>query len=229
MPIQVTCPGCHKRFQVSDKFAGQQGPCPSCKTLINIPKKEDEAVIHAPEQFGAKGQGGRAIFQPIARTETKFSPAVAGIVALITLLVFALAWLNRPEDGSEGPSKLLLAIGAVVLGPPLAYAGYTFLRDDELEPYRGISLWIRVAIVGVVYAVIWGVVGYWIKGYFLEMEPGQQFETFQLAIVIPAMIAVGAFASFAALDLEVSTAAIHFGLYLLVTVLLRLTMGMTIL
>ncbi len=42
MPIQVTCPGCLKRFTVADKHAGKQGPCPACKKPITIPKLEEE-------------------------------------------------------------------------------------------------------------------------------------------------------------------------------------------
>ena len=34
MAIDVTCPSCHTRFQVSDKFAGKSGPCPKCKNTI---------------------------------------------------------------------------------------------------------------------------------------------------------------------------------------------------
>jgi hypothetical protein len=76
--------------------------------------------------------------------------------------------------------------------------------------------------------VIGGIVGYWIKWYFLELEWDQPLETFQLAIVLPAMIAVGAFAAHAALDLDTATAAMHYGFYLLATVLLRLTIGMPV-
>src|SRR6476661_3159539 len=30
MAIAVVCPSCHARFQVQDKFAGKEGPCPKC-------------------------------------------------------------------------------------------------------------------------------------------------------------------------------------------------------
>ena len=65
MPINVTCPGCLKRFSVADKFAGKQGPCPKCKKIITIPKKEDQVVIHAPDhsEAGAVGAGGRHVLK----------------------------------------------------------------------------------------------------------------------------------------------------------------------
>ena len=69
MSIQVTCPGCLKRFSVSEKFAGQKGPCPKCKTVIEIPKLGDEVVIHGGEEFDHAGRDahGKLIGKPILR------------------------------------------------------------------------------------------------------------------------------------------------------------------
>src|SRR5437773_10569668 len=82
MAIVVVCPTCHARFQVSEKFAGQKGPCPKCKNPINIPKLEDEVKIHAPEEFGAGGKDakGRPVLKPIERVEAKVNPVVTVIV-----------------------------------------------------------------------------------------------------------------------------------------------------
>src|SRR6187401_2984774 len=57
MAIDVTCASCKTRFQVSDKFAGKQGPCPKCKKIITVPTKKDEVVIHVPES-GPKDSKG---------------------------------------------------------------------------------------------------------------------------------------------------------------------------
>ena len=51
MPIRVTCSSCHARFNVSDQFAGKEGPCPKCKTMIKIPDKEEEVVIAVPDDI----------------------------------------------------------------------------------------------------------------------------------------------------------------------------------
>src|SRR6476620_5372965 len=92
MAIDVTCPGCKTRFQVSDKFAGKKGPCPKCKTVITIPKKEDEIVIHAPEQSGPTDSKGVAVLKPLTRVETTLSPVTIGAIAgaVITTLLIAL-------------------------------------------------------------------------------------------------------------------------------------------
>ena len=73
MAIDVTCPACHTRFQVSEKFAGKSGPCPKCKKTIKVPEKKDEVVIHAPEVSGPKDSTGVAVLKPIGRTETRLS------------------------------------------------------------------------------------------------------------------------------------------------------------
>ena len=59
MSILVVCPGCRKRFSVSDKFAGQTGPCPNCKAKIRVPTKEEEVKIHGPTEFATGTQDAR--------------------------------------------------------------------------------------------------------------------------------------------------------------------------
>ena len=51
------------------------------------------------------------------------------------------------------------AIGLLLVSPVLVVAAYTFLRDDELEPYRGLPLLIRSAACAAAYAVLWARAG----------------------------------------------------------------------
>ena len=79
MPISVVCSGCQARFNVSEKFAGKQGPCPKCKKVITIPDAPaEEVTIHAPEAYahGGKDSKGRPTLKPIARVKTKLSPVL---------------------------------------------------------------------------------------------------------------------------------------------------------
>jgi len=229
MAISVVCPGCKKRFNVSEKFAGQKGPCPQCKTVILIPGKTEEVEIHAPEAAGPKDSKGVAVLRPILREETNFNPRAAGIVAAVVIAVFVAAWMVGGSYASEKKDKkapnpvpvFWQALAALALGPPLALAGYSFLRDDELEPFRNRDLWIRVAICGAVYAVLWGVFGYLPSWLGLK-----EFELPQLMYVAPPFIALGAFAACLSLELEFMTGLVHYGLYLIATVLLRVTAGM---
>lgn len=38
MPITITCPGCGKACMVQDEYAGMQVRCPSCPTVITVPR-----------------------------------------------------------------------------------------------------------------------------------------------------------------------------------------------
>ncbi len=230
MPIQVICRSCHARFAVSEKFAGKKGPCPKCKAEITVPETKDEVVIHAPEDFdsGGKTATGQLALKPIQRKEVKLSAvAVAGTLGAI-VAVFLVAWMFHPgsdDDPPPPPPMLVLALGAIALAPPLVWGGYSFLRDDELEPYRHVSLWIRVAICSVVYALLWGFF-LAVKTYLLQGSGDEQLGLLPLAFVILAFLALGALAAHTSLDLDPTTAVFHYGLYIVVTVLLRLTMGM---
>ncbi len=221
MPIPVVCPGCQKRFNVSDKFAGKKGPCPQCKTVIQVPEKGEEVVIHAPEGFGPKDATGRAVLKPIARKETKVSPLLTAVILVTIVAVLAVAWMFRSPEGDV--PIWLLTLGAIALAPPLAWAGYTFLRDDELEPYSGKELSLRVVACSAVYAALWGLVAL-VTGYVLG---GDKVEVIHMVFIAPVMIGIGSFGAYISLDLEFGTAAVHCSLYLLVTVTLRLILGLS--
>jgi hypothetical protein len=117
----------------------------------------------------------------------------------------------------------LLGLGAVLVAPPLAAAGYGLLRDAELEPHRGLELWLRSLVCGLIYAALWGAYG-WLKS---ELFDGQ-VEMFHLVFIAPAMIAAGGVAGMASLELDFTSGAMHFGIFLLVTCLLRLVLGLSV-
>ena len=64
MSIIVVCPGCLKSFKVSDKFAGKKGPCPNCKRTLQVPTKEQEVQVHAPEAFAGGGKNASGNSSP---------------------------------------------------------------------------------------------------------------------------------------------------------------------
>jgi hypothetical protein len=227
MPIQVTCPNpkCLTRFNVADKFAGQKGPCPKCKTVITIPKKEEEVVIHAPEhsEAGAVGAGGRHALKTYKRKDTKFQPLVfTGVVGFV-LVALLVALVLRSTGDVE---TWMLAAGAVILGPPLAWAGYPFLRDPELEGYQGTSLVIRSLACGLVYALLWGVYVFVGSQLWGADAMTKGLEVYQLVIMVAAVLGIGTFAAYVSLDLEPGSAFFHAAMYFAVTVVLRLVAGL---
>lgn len=223
MAIDVTCPGCKTRFQVSEKFAGKQGPCPKCKTVIKIPELKDQVIIHSPELEGPKDSKGQLVLKPILRTETRLSPvqivAIVGgvIVVLLVALVLRIAYAKVPDH--EFPLVLLVG-GSILLAPLLSFAGYTFLRDSELEPYRGGELLLRLIPLAIVYPGLWGL--FWLVFGYLDIQP----QLLHYGIAIPVLVTIGAFAAHLSLDLEPAQAAFHCAMYLATTAMLRVMIGL---
>ncbi len=226
MPINVTCPSCHSRFQVSDKFAGKTGPCPKCKEPLKVPEQSEQVVIHAPADDSPKDSTGKSILKPIERKETKVSvPMIVGIACAAIVVPITAYMISRGfetnTDGVVQAPLWILGVGAVVLAFPLVIAGYNILRDDELAPYTGQALMIRAAICSGIYALLWGLHLY--MHNFLYHEP---IELYEVLIALPVLFIPGALAAMALLDLDGTSAALHYGFYLLVTVGLRLLMGL---
>ena len=224
MPITVTCPGCLKRFSVADKFAGQKGPCPKCKTVILIPKKEEEVIIHAPEhsEAGAIGAGGRHALKTYRRTDTKFQPLVfTGVIGFV-LVAMLIALVLRSIGQTD---TWIVAVAAVLLGPPLTWSGYSFLRDAELEGYNGTSLVVRSVACGLVYALLWLVFIFLGERFFGDAF-SKGLEIWQMVVLVVPIFAAGTLAAYAAFDLDPGSAFFHCAMYFAVTVLLRLIAGL---
>jgi hypothetical protein len=220
MSILVVCPGCHKRFSVSDQFAGKTGPCPQCKTTIQVPKKGDEVVVHAPADFASGGRSvsGKLLTKPITRQDTKFRPAVAAEIAAGALGVFLLAWLGGRMALFAG-NRLMPALGLLLVSPVLVVAGYQFLRDNEdLDAFHGKVLWLRSGICALAYVILWG----------LFSHVGSQVLTEELwswLVVVPFFV-MGSVAALASLDLDFGTGFLHYSFYVFVAVLLRAAAGL---
>ncbi len=223
MPIQVTCPGCLKRFSVNDKFAGQSGPCPNCRKIIKIPAKAEEVVIHAPEDSSPKDSKGKSVLKPIRRKEVLLSVPVILTVSLISLTVLGIALAVR--FSMPNPPAFLLAAGAILLAPPLTYVGYWFLRDDELEGYGGRELLARCGICSLIFAAAWLLYTlipmYLIDGYrsLADISVGY------MIVLIPLMIVLGTIASVLIFELEIMQGMLHYMLYFALTLILAIVCG----
>jgi hypothetical protein len=226
MPIQVTCPGCLKRFQVNEKFAGKSGPCPNCKHTLKIPTKSEEVIVHAPQEFesGGRDTSGKLTLKPIAREETKITPlAIACIAGAVVLAIVGALIGNSAGLFKEGMAgTIACAIGLLIISPPAALGGYGFLRNDELEPHRGVSLYVRSLICGATYVILWGVFMYAYPKVFAAFGP-EIWTWIGLAAIF---LAGGSAAAWATFDLEPGNAFTHYAFYLLATILLRWVAGL---
>jgi type IV secretory pathway VirB2 component (pilin) len=225
MSILVICPGCKKQFQVSEKFAGKSGPCPQCKAVIKVPKKEEQVVVHTPEQFGSGGRGasGKLALKPIARLEGRLRGRTMALIAVAAVLVLAVTLLG-------GRQRLFVdhvvvsVMGLLLISPALVIGGYQFLNgSEELERYRGKSLWLRAGICALAYVVLWGLFIF-VLGYV--SGPIRDGEIWIWFFVAPPFFVVGSLAALSALDLDFSTGFFHYAFYVLVTMLLRWAAGL---
>jgi hypothetical protein len=221
MAIIVTCPGCRKSFNVSDKYAGRTGACPNCKKPIRVPTKAEEVKIEAPTEFqsGGRSVSGKLITKPITRSQTKLQPAATAILVASVLAVFAVAWAL----GSVLRDNMVFSgVGLLLVSPPLAIAAYSVLRDAELEPYRGKPLYLRASLCGLGYMILWGMFSL-LSSSDVGLITG---DLWQWVFVIPPFVAVGGLIAMASFDLEYGDAIFHYGFYLLATLLLRWAVGM---
>lgn len=221
MSILVVCRSCHKRFKVSEKFAGKKGACPNCKETITVPGLDEKVEIHTPEhsETGARGVSGELVLKPVSREDTAWSPQAMGMTAAISAGVLLLSFIMRLM--SEGIRPYIGGVGAVLLAPPLVLAAYRFLRNDELEAYEGKSLWIRAAICSAVYAATWALYALIPYEYTSQM--------YWWVIFAPLFAAIGITASFACFDLEPTNAFFHYAFYVMITCLLAMAMGIPLL
>jgi hypothetical protein len=196
MPISVLCPSCKARFQVSEKFAGKQGPCPKCKAPITIPKVEEQVQIHAPEAFAAGGKTatGEAVMKPITRKEAKLELIPTVIAACGALTVLAIAFFAGKTSKIFSESFALRAVALLAVSVPLTVAGYAFLRNDELEPHRGRWLWVRAAICGLGFSLLW-------LGFsFIPVD--LRSSTWSYFMIAPVFLSIGAGIAFGCYDLD---------------------------
>ncbi|HMP80908.1 MAG TPA: hypothetical protein PKD54_15740, partial [Pirellulaceae bacterium] len=147
MAIHVTCPGCFARFSVSEKFGGREGPCPKCKAVIKIPEKNEEVVIHTPEDAGPKDRSGRPVLRPIKRRENEMTPVLLTIIIAVSLAIVVLAITVRIMSSDKSAlSWWWMGLGGWMVAVPIAIAGYGFLRDPELGQFVGREFWLRAVI-----------------------------------------------------------------------------------
>jgi hypothetical protein len=224
MSIRVTCGHCHTRFNVSEKFAGKEGPCPKCKKMIRVPAKEEEVVIAAPDT-GVKDSKGRSIVKPIRRAETKLSQVQLTIIGVCVVGFLLAALMLRVMTGGA-PDKFpvwLLGMAALLIAPPIIYVAYQMLRDTDLGTFDNNELRNRVLICTAIYSLLW--LGLFIGKYVFNdnWELGSW-----LTGMIP-MLALGATAGMLLFDMEFLLGLVHYGMYVGICLIGRWIAGIGVL
>ena len=225
MAIQVTCPNCLKRFQVSDKFAGKTGPCPSCKAKIKVPDKDEEVVIHAPEDGAPKDSTGQSVLKPIVRQETDVTRK--GLVISVTVILVAIAIAVTLRFVYGGAPLWAQWAAAIFLAPPLVAYGYQFVHDQELAPYVGRELRDRVLVLSAILASLWLIYAF-VPSYVMNLERASEMSYMAFGITLAVMVVAGAIASVATFELEFINGLAHAGLYLISMLALALISGVVL-
>ena len=132
-----------------------KGPCPSCGTIIPIPK--ETIKIHGDDAAEPKKTDKkRVIVRPIERLDLEFDPvwvkygilSVFGVLLLTFLLGCMPMWdIFRSFFG---------IVGLCLVAFPLVLFGYHVFRDrDEIFAYDGEDLYRRAGIVAAGYVILW--------------------------------------------------------------------------
>ena len=218
MAIDVTCPGCFKRFQVSDRYAGMKGPCPACNAIINIPR--ETVTIHEPDEFqsGGKTVKGRAILKPLDRHVAVISGREWAIMAVGVIGVFALAMLVGRFNTSIGlwGVRAIATTGTLGVAFGTSIFGYILLRSgDELEYHEGPELFKRAGACAGIYTLLC------VLFEILIAYIGNVQGTVLVFIYLVPFLVLGVIATVALFDLDFSMATAHYFIFFFAMICLR--------
>ncbi len=149
-------------------------------------------MIHAPEEAsGPKDAAGRPVLKPIEFQDTKVTRKglVIGIGSVAVALIGAI--VARFTGGL--PMFGVVAV-AILLAPPLAWAAYTVLREQELEPFIGQELLVRVLISSVTLVALWFLY-WWLPPYLLDADSISKMSWVVSGIALTLLLLAGGFAS----------------------------------
>jgi len=210
MAIDVICTGCHKRFQVSEQFAGKKGPCPGCQTVIEIPRLEDLVVVHERE---ATKTGAPAKLNSIRRqgtTVSKLELTISLTAVVLGLTASLVGRFTAPEEAAA-PALLIAGIAGSMLGVGTSLLGYIILRNSELEIVNDLKTILKTSGIGILYVVLWRI-QIIITDSALTMDDG---------IILPAVIilaialtTIASFVPMILLEFEFAQGLVHTSLFI---------------
>lgn len=225
MAITVTCPGCHKKFVVSEKFAGKSGPCKYCKTIIHIPNEvpaAEKVVIHGGQTFssGGKNAQGKLVLKPLERGVKKFD-RVRAIIITAGILGALLATFVLGKVFNLNENFLIAAAGLCVVTPLIVGGLYPLVKKDEmLESIHGFDFYWRTGVISVVYAGMWGALSYLMYLGTLSSQTPTMWAICSIALVL-----FGIFMCMCFYELEWGNAAFHTLAFVCATLFLRYLAG----
>lgn len=245
---QGPCPKCKAPIQVP-KVAAAANPAGAATVSKTAVAGKPAAVeppvdvkIHGPEEAAKTGKTktGHPTSKPLLRTDARLTWKLLLFVVGTTTLLFVAAYFGRTVVAGPAPlydSQLnnadavsahrmafikvyaLRAVALLAIGWPIVIAGYTVLRDDELEPYRGRGLHLRTLYCLIGYLASWGIYA-WIPDDLRQ-------ETYLWILLVPMVVLPAAVTAYFTLDLDFFGSTMHACFFFLVTLMLGWTAGLT--
>jgi hypothetical protein len=158
------------------------------------------------------------------RRETNLSSVqitlIVGVIVLFLIAALVLRFVFPVP--SEFPIWFSW-LGAILLGVPCAFVAYTFLRNQELGGFQGKELWLRVGVVGALFAITW------LAMPVAKIAFNDQWGVATWIVSISAMILAGGAASMLGLDFDYLTGVMHYGFYLACALFARTLAGIGVL
>lgn len=143
MAITARCPGCGQTLSVDDQYAGMQGKCPTCNTIVNFPAAPNVAPAAAPPPMPSAAPAAPPSFpasEPFYAGAQAPLPSSAGLAALDPLM---LTYIGL---GVATFFYVLLLISAFLPWRDVSSANITvsglsvfkeIIRQGQLEVYSG--------------------------------------------------------------------------------------------
>ena len=218
MPLHVICSGCLKRFQVGDRFAGMQGPCPNCGTIIDIPR-ESVKMQGDDDAEWTKKEKRKAALRPISHIGIEFDPVKTRYYALGVLGVLLLTFLLGCIPMYAALRSFLGILGLCPIVFPLVLFGYQTLRDrEQMFAFSGEELYRRAGIVAAGYVILWC-----LFEYFLAAMPADVFVSW---LYLSAFVVLAVLLVHLILAMKTWNAFLHYCLFGFSVILLRFLIGL---
>jgi phage FluMu protein Com len=138
MPITARCAGCGQILSVQDQFAGMQGKCPTCGTIVTftadaptiLPGAPRPVLASSPEVLGPPRPFSLAGLDQLASITMPSGLFCLLLAALSTLLPWSHQGPISFSGVGRGDATLLLFLCLLVGG----IIGTTFFFKDNLRP-----------------------------------------------------------------------------------------------
>jgi hypothetical protein len=129
MKISVACPGCHRRYEVDDRFAGKTLKCAHCEKPMTIPVPEQAAQAPAPAvdeyELGDSHQAAPSTFRTAPASSSDEQPQGRSRARTSKKTRSTATRKNRrrkPAENAASLPRLLVILGVIAI--VLVVVGY---------------------------------------------------------------------------------------------------------